>query len=156
MARIGDPHPLIYGMLLIVLLLSGRGRASALRFFGYMIIGTFALDLCFKILFHRVYPGLFFGLDLSGYPSGTAMRATVLVGALLAIVIPGCRHNWQRAMLVTTGAGWAIVMGISVVSLGHHTPSEAIGGLLLGMAWLGTCLGLVICPRRSAANFENG
>jgi membrane-associated phospholipid phosphatase len=153
LVRIGDPHPLIYGMLVAVLLRHGRGRARVLRFFAYMIIGTFALELCFKILFHHVRPGLFFGLELSGYPSGTAMRAMVLAGALLAVGIPACRHTWQRAMLMSTCVGWPTVMGISVVSLGDHTPSEAVGGLLLGMAWLGICLRLLIRPMALCLKF---
>jgi undecaprenyl-diphosphatase len=147
LVRVGDPHPLVYAMLLAALLCYGRGHASTLRFVAFMIVGTFALELGFKSLFHYVRPGSFLGLDLSGYPSGTAMRATVLAGALLTIGGSACHRTWQRGILVSAAVGWPLVVAVALVLSGDHTPSEVVGGLLIGTVWLGVCLRLAIPAR---------
>jgi membrane-associated phospholipid phosphatase len=142
LAHLGDPNPLVYSGLLVVLTCVVRGRAHALRLFAYTTIGAYGLELCGKLLFPRVQASQLLGQILSSYPSGTAMRAIVLAGVLLVIAGPVCRRTWQRVLLGGVVVGWPMLMAVSVVSLGWHAPSEAVGGLLLGTAWWGVCLRL--------------
>src|SRR6266850_2908498 len=140
LTRLGDPHPLLYGAVLVVMMLAGRGYAPRVSFVAYAMVGTFGLELCCKLLFPQVRMSQFLGQPLSSYPSGTAMRAMVLAGVLLGLWGPGWHHGWPRVWLWSAVAGWPIVIGTSVVVLRWHTLSEVVGGLLLGAAWVGVCL----------------
>jgi len=140
LTRLGDPHPLLYGAVLVVMMLAGRGYAPRVSFVAYAMVGTFGLELCCKLLFPQVRMSQFLGQPLSSYPSGTAMRAMVLAGVLLGLWGPVWHHGWPRVWLWSAVAGWPIVIGTSVVVLRWHTLSEVVGGLLLGAAWVGVCL----------------
>jgi hypothetical protein len=154
LARLGDPNPLVYGGLLVVLTCVVLGRAHAFRVFAYTAIGAYGLEVGGKLLFPQGRPSLLLGQSLSAYPSGTAVRALVLGGTLLVIGGPVCRWTWQRLLLGSVVVGWPMLMAVSVVSLGWHAPSEAVGGQLLGTAWLSVCLRL--CVRHCAARPVDG
>jgi membrane-associated phospholipid phosphatase len=128
LARLGDPNPLVYSGLLVVLTRVVLGRAHAFRVVAYTAIGAYGLEVCGKLLFPQGRPSLLLGQSLSAYPSGTAVRALVLGGMLLVIGGPVCRRTWQRLLLGSVVVGWPMLMAVSVVSLGWHAPSEAVGG----------------------------
>lgn len=66
------------------------------------------------------------GFD-SSYPSGHAVRA-LLLAAFAAAIWPA-----PKAAL----AGWVFVSGALLVLGGFHTPTDVVGGLLLGLAIVG-------------------
>ena len=64
------------------------------------------------------------------FPSGHATAAASLAIALLLVVPPLYRRGAAAiGLLVTAG------MGISVVVLGWHYPSDVLGGILVASAW---------------------
>ena len=140
LTRLGDPHPLLYGAVLVVMMLAGRGYAPRVSFVACAMIGTFGLELCGKLLFPQVRISQFLGQPLSGYPSGTTMRAMVLAGMLVGLWGPGWPQGWPRVWLWSAALGWPVVTSIAVMVLRWHTLSEVVGGLLLGAAWMGACL----------------
>jgi membrane-associated phospholipid phosphatase len=144
LVRLGDPNPLVYSGLLVVLTRVVRGRAHALRLFAYTTIGAYGLELCGKLLFPQVRTSLLLGQALSNYPSGTAMRAMVLALVLLVIWGPARRRSWPHVWLRRAVVGWPILTSTAIVALRWHALSEAIGGLLLGAAWVGLCLRLLL------------
>ena len=138
----GDPDWALAVMIMVVLLLRRQGQA--LGFFACTWFGISGLDLCGKILFHRVHPWLFLGQFLSSYPSGTAMRAALLSSVLLILGGPVCCRPWQRGGLWSAAVGWSLLMSAAVVYAGWHTPTDVVGGLLLGVGWFGVSLQLLV------------
>ncbi len=145
LVQAGDPNGLLAAVFMVVLWLWSRGQVRALGFFACTWVGTYGLDLCGKILFHRVRPGLFFlGHSLASYPSGTTLRAALLSGVLLVLVGPACRRPWQRAWLWSAVVGWPLLMSAAVVHARWHALTDVVGGLLLGAAWFGVSLLLLV------------
>ena len=85
LTRLGDPHPLLYGAVLVVIMLAGGGYAPRVSIVACAMIGTFGLELRCKLLFPQVRISQFLGQPLSGYPSGTTMRAMVFAGMLVGL-----------------------------------------------------------------------
>lgn len=71
----------------------------------------------------------------ASWPSGHATAATVLV--LCAILVAPRR---LRPLVAALGATFAAVVGVSLVILAWHLPSDVIGGYLLGTLWIALAL----------------
>ncbi len=68
---------------------------------------------------------------VTSYPSGHVTAAAALAAALVVVV----GHRWRRRAAVA-GGGLVALVGVAVLVTGWHRPSDAIGGLLLGVAWI--------------------
>ena len=78
-----------------------------------------------------------FGSDSFAFPSGHVVRATALVAVVTWLVTP---HAWRLPTALAAGVVAGVVMGYSRVALAAHWPTDALGGLLLGLCWFaGTC-----------------
>jgi membrane-associated phospholipid phosphatase len=135
---------------LIVAALVLKGRARALRFFLPALFGILALETFFKPLIGRVRPETAFSIHSFSFPSGHTLGATILAGALLAVLLPACRAAWQRWALCFTLPLWPLVTAASRVYLGAHYLTDVVAGLALGTAWVCCCLGVLL--RRPAAS----
>ncbi len=81
----------------------------------------------------------------ASWPSGHATAATVLV--LCAILVAPRR---LRPLVAALGATFAAAVGVSLLILAWHLPSDVLGGYLLGTLWLALALaGLRIADARS-------
>jgi membrane-associated phospholipid phosphatase len=96
-----------------VLWLVAWGAANGVELLGKGLLRRPALSL------HGVHV---VGFDDS-FPSGHAVRATIVVAALL-VAVPAAR----KAVAV-----WAATVPPMLVAAGWHTPSDVIGGILLGL-----------------------
>lgn len=99
-----------------------------------------------KRRFSRERPDDWLGRQERGlsYPSGHATTAVVFFGgwllALASVPMP-------PAMSVVAGvvlAGWMIGIGWSRVALGAHYPTDVLGGVLFGSAWMCAVLAMVL------------
>lgn len=71
------------------------------------------------------------GLPLGGFPSGHALFAGAVYGMLAWL---GRRHG--RLEVTAISIVVILLVGLTRVLSGSHTPSEVLGGYLLGGAWL--------------------
>lgn len=120
-----------------VLLWRLAGRRAALSLFLAGVTGELVYVVA-KASFQRPRPVVIDQLSGAGwysYPSGHAMMAPVLWSLallLLARVVPPGR----RWLLVIPAIVLPIAIAASRVYLGVHYPSDVIGALALGVAWM--------------------
>jgi membrane-associated phospholipid phosphatase len=131
-----------------LLMLLVLGHARSLRFFLAAMFGTVGLEGFFKALIHRARPDPRHGAHFASYPSGHALAATVLAGALLVIWLPRCHRFWQRALLWSAAVAWSLLMSAARVYLDCHYVTDVAGGILLGAAWTCFCQGLLLALAR--------
>jgi membrane-associated phospholipid phosphatase len=82
---------------------------------------------------HARYKAVEHGVELpwpNSFPSGHTTAAASIAVALL-LVVPAA----HRLAAATAGAAITAVVGLSVVILGWHYPSDVLGGLLVVGAW---------------------
>lgn len=136
---IGNDYPSMVLLALIgvgLLILLGRrdlalflGVAAALRGIGPIL----------KVLINSPRPSveavvIVAKADGLGFPSGHAMGAALLYGAI-AIIAPQVVANRLLARGIQVGAVvMTALIAISRVRLGVHWPSDVVGGLLFGLA----------------------
>ncbi|HTK50059.1 MAG TPA: phosphatase PAP2 family protein [Gemmatimonadaceae bacterium] len=109
------------------------------------------LELALKTTIHRRRPSeaaeILSGHTFS-FPSGHAMNATVcytLVAFVLATALESRVH--VRARWYATAAAIALAVAFSRIYLGMHFPSDVIGGLAAGVAWVVLCMAVVKVAR---------
>jgi membrane-associated phospholipid phosphatase len=133
---------------LVVGLLAVR-RWMAAMLVGLTVFGD-AVGFLFKLLVGRSRPEDAVVAHLLGesfaFPSGHVVRFTALSAVIFWLI---CPPSWRLPAAVAGGLVGGLLMGYSRVALGVHWPSDALGGILLGLAWFGLMAGLVA---RLAAN----
>lgn len=76
-----------------------------------------------------------------GFPSGHAMGAALLFGALIWLAGRAIGPAWARHVVRVAAALVVLVTGFGRVYAGAHWPSDVLGGYLWGL----TCLVLLAC-----------
>ncbi|CAN5463997.1 phosphatase PAP2 family protein [soil metagenome] len=130
--RLGEAQVMLPAALALLLWLAHRPAARLLVgwWLGMMVLAT-SITTATKIAFI----GYGFGwapLNFTGI-SGHAMFAAVVYPLLFLVLALARPVGWQRAALAA-GYLLALLVGISRVMVGAHSPSEVIAGLLLGGA----------------------
>lgn len=90
-----------------------------------------------KMGFHRVRPNLYF-IKETGYsfPSGHAMVTLVFYGTLLYFAFRHIPSRSLRSLLTVLAIFLILAIGVSLVYLGVHYPSDVLGSYLAGFCWL--------------------
>jgi undecaprenyl-diphosphatase len=126
-----------------------RDRRQAIGYLGWSL-GGWAMYGLLKELFHRARPKVVTHLSGGGwysFPSGHAMLGPIIYVFAAYLLLAKTDRPSTRWLIFL--AAWALVLliAISRVYLGVHYPSDVIGGLLAGSAWLG--LSLVMMRRQA-------
>lgn len=72
----------------------------------------------------------------TSFPSGHALLATLLFGAIALSVIPMIADFRKRAFVLAAAAFIAAMVGFSRIYLGTHWPSDVFAGWAMGVLWL--------------------
>jgi len=116
-----------------------------------VMLGGWSLEFVTKLVLHRARPEYLRLAAATGYsfPSGHALEATCLYGALALALWPLVRRPWQRVGLVALATLMPLSIGLSRVYLGVHYPSDVLGGWVGGLLWLAaTRLAVRACERQ--------
>jgi membrane-associated phospholipid phosphatase len=111
-----------------------RQKWRSLLFLSATLLGSAAINLVAKLLFHRGRPQLWqpFSPELDySFPSGHAMSSLSFV-LVLAILTWDSRWRWP---VVGIGSGFVGIIGWTRLYLGVHYPSDILAGWLLALAW---------------------
>jgi undecaprenyl-diphosphatase len=85
----------------------------------------------------------------SSFPSGHTAAAIAFYGTVALVVLWHSRRTWLRWLAVVVAVVVPLVVGASRLYRGMHFPTDVLGGLLLGSAWLST-VAARLRPDRSA------
>ena len=116
-----------------------RSRSIPL-FLAIVIVGQLFLSDLIKGAVQRARPDLrpLAGFTGPSFPSGHATAAAATFAAV-AIVLGREGPAGRRMVLAGVAAALAVAVACSRVFLGVHWLSDAIGGLVLGWAWVALC-----------------
>jgi len=121
-------------------------RLGRLEGAAVLVAGLISLvDSAIKVAVNRPRPTpdlvrVFMAENESGFPSGHALFAAVVLGTLAYFTV---NHVRKRGLRILSLAGLLLLMvsiGVSRVYLGVHWPSDVIGGYLVGGALLATLI----------------
>ena len=146
--RLGDPMPVALAACALASVALMRGRPRHALLVVVLVALTSVSSQVLKALLAYPRHGSAAGTTFiapEAFPSGHATAAMTLAIALV-IVVP--RALRPAAALV--GAAVAIGVSFSIVALGWHFPSDAVGGYLLATGW---ALVLLAALRESQARF---
>ncbi|WP_161962523.1 phosphatase PAP2 family protein [Nocardioides speluncae] len=140
----------VLAVAVVSLLLWWRRRAgTALWLFGVVGIGSLVGPVL-KQLVDRPRPEIaepvhaFSGLS---FPSGHSGSATLAAAALLLVAWPRLGPG-ARVAAVVAAVAFPLLSGWTRLALGGHYPSDLLGGVLLGIAWVAACAPLLPWLRR--------
>lgn len=115
------------------------GRPRCAKRYVFAALSAEVVYAIAKPLFHRERPRIIERLADAGwysYPSGHAMLAPVIYGFALVLLAKSVPSRTFRAVLIATSLVIPPLIALSRVYLGVHYPSDVLGALCLGNAWL--------------------
>jgi undecaprenyl-diphosphatase len=139
LSNFGNWHwevPLALGIV-ATLLVRGHPK-SAWRYLAICLSGE-AVYALIKFAFHRPRPTIIPHLSQAGwysYPSGHSTLAPIVWGLGLALVAQMLDAHLTNLALWTLAFVVSGAIALSRIYLGVHYPSDVLGGLCLGIAWV--------------------
>ena len=140
LSHLADPGPFaLFAAALVIGALARRAPRTALAV-AIILLGSNVTTQLLKPAL--ALPQAFPGIDTATWPSGHA-TATMSLVLCLQLVAPARLRPAAAAL----GGLLAVGIGYSILILGHHEPSDVLGGFLVAGTWTG----LVVAVLRTAA-----
>ncbi|MCU1268481.1 MAG: hypothetical protein JWM21_4799 [Acidobacteria bacterium] len=123
------------------------------------VYGGMLLNFWLKGVFQRARPHFddpILTLTSYSFPSGHTMMATVLYGALSAVIVSQVRDWRWRVLTIVVAILLIALVGFSRIYLGAHYLSDVLGAIAEGAAWLALCLTAMDTWRRGRGRRKAG
>jgi membrane-associated phospholipid phosphatase len=140
-----DPVPFALLVLLVAGTAWAAGRPRGALGAAVLMIGSGITTQVLKTVLAMPHDGAS-RLPDDAFPSGHTTAAASLALAL-ALLVPAGR----RAPVLVAGALLTAVVGVSLVVLGRHYPSDVLGGLCVAGAWAAVAAAISHREARAAA-----
>ena len=144
--HLGDPAPYLLVSMAIVVTAWADGRARlALVLAAVLVLAPLTAEVL-KLLTAQTRlhsPGFAHHISRASWPSGHTTAATT--AAICAVLVAPPR--W-RLPVAAIGALYALGMGVSVVALAWHFPSDVLGAYVLSAGWCLLVLRAAGLPQR--------
>jgi membrane-associated phospholipid phosphatase len=135
----------LWGVLLLAVALPRRRPRIALAVALVLSLAPLSAEALKPLLAHPHARVGVSEITAASWPSGHATAAMALV--LCAILVAPRR---LRPLVATSGAMFAAAVGVSLLILAWHLPSDVLGGYILGALWMALALtGLRAAEARS-------
>jgi membrane-associated phospholipid phosphatase len=142
-AALCDPSPWIYFAAAVVALPLLRRRVRVAFAVAAILLGANVTTQLLKPLLAEPRAASLFGghapVNAASWPSGHATAAMSLALCLI-LAVPSRLRPWAAAL----GAGFAVAVSYSFLTLGWHYPSDVFGGFLVASAWTLVGIGTVL------------
>lgn len=105
--------------------------------------GGLILNAALKHIFNRPRPHIFvWGTTVAStsFPSAHAMNAAILYLTVAFIISRLELRWWARVLTLLAAVVIVALICLSRLYLGVHYPTDVIGGLIIGVAWVGFCV----------------
>ncbi|MGE0029262.1 MAG: phosphatase PAP2 family protein [Thermoleophilia bacterium] len=122
--------------IIVLALLRGRPRLAVAA--GVVLLGANVTAQVLKRAFDRPDLVLGWSTEPGAFPSGHTTVAMSLAMALMIVVPPSVR--WPAAL---GGCAYAAAVGVAVIAIDWHRPSEVVGAYLLVVAWTALTMAVV-------------
>lgn len=129
------PFFIAWGLVLVAVALRRRLPRVALAVALVLVLAPLSAELLKPLLAHsHDHVGSKYIVSAS-WPSGHATAITILVWCALLVVPPA-----HRRLVAAVGAVLAAAVGVSLLILAWHMPSDVLGGYLLATFWAALAL----------------
>jgi membrane-associated phospholipid phosphatase len=133
-AHLCDPLPIFAMAAVITLIGLAGGRRRELVAAAAVVFGAnLSTQVLKHVLSHHRWDDSLIGLHApweDAFPSGHTTAAAAIAVALVLVVAPRA-----RPLAAALGAAFTLAVGISVVVIQWHYPSDVLGGLLVVGSW---------------------
>jgi membrane-associated phospholipid phosphatase len=124
------PFFVAWGVVLVTTAVRGRRPALGLAVVVVLSLAPLSAELLKPLVAHpHAQIGRVYITDAS-WPSGHATAATALAWCATLVAPPA-----RRAAVAVCGVGLALAVGVALLILAWHMPSDVLGGYLLGTLW---------------------
>jgi membrane-associated phospholipid phosphatase len=140
--QLGGASVLLAVTLVAVVALLVRRRMAHAALMGAALAGGEGLNMALKAAFERPRPSFSDPIATAAgfsFPSGHAMVALTVYGALAFVIAAGTRSRRARAFVYAAAAVLVLAIGFSRIYLGVHYLSDVLAAYGAGLAWLMLC-----------------
>lgn len=130
-----------YAIYLTFVLLAATLLLRRWAAFSMFLVGVIGGNAWFSVLtsfFDRPRPVFSDPLETvagPGFPSGHALRAVLLFGLILYLLLPWLKSWGWRFLATAATVALILLIGYSRVFLGSHYPTDIVAGYAFGLAW---------------------
>jgi len=120
------------------ILLSSMGGGVVIT---YLMKSTIARDRPAEIAHMNIW-GLFTDKISYSFPSGHALKGTLIFGVLIYAIHLEMEHKLLKRFLISSLGTIIVLIGVGQILLDRHFASDIMGGYLVALAWLTLCMAL--------------